>query len=852
MILEPDHKQLEQFVETLFRHADHGTLISMRAFRDDADGVWNYVEWPLVAVDEGPEHIVDAAERFAGKCAAAPYAVVFAPPVATFQTGPQATEAALANGLAITLELDKAPEAARRSLESVLGPATVIVASGGTWADPVTGEIQNKLHCHWRLDKPTRQDIEHDFLKECRRLATRLVGGDASNIPAVHPIRWPGSWHRKGPPRLAEIVCCNPEIEITLATALNKLRSAVEKQHHSSARPNGIDRSNQHAEKETEQTTALIATILRAENYHDPLAKLAVRYLLAGMPDNYAVETLRGIMLAVDPGHRDYKDGILHKDRWQSRYDDIPRAVTTARNKITEPARSIPVPSPDQGEPWPLAKELLGGQPDSAPIFPTSFLPSALADFAGDVTDRMQCAIDIVAIPLIISAATAIGKHFRLAPKAGDDWTERPCLWGGLILPIGSMKSPGFSKALQPLRQIQAEFHDKHEAEIEDHKAKTERAEYAKRSWKEACRKAAKSGKDMPEKPEAAELPKPPRLRRLLTGDVTQEALVDLIEQNPRGLLLFRDELSGWFAGFNQYRAGADRQFYLECHAGGSFAKDRRVGSVLIDDLYLNICGGIQPQIVREVLSGGDLDGMTARFSLLVWPDRGEDFNYVDRQPNARAENATTKIFKRLIGFDPSGFFGPTDPKTVRALRFTDDAQEIFVNWYVTNQKHARSGKELPGLTAQISKYAGLFGRLSIVHHLIRHALDQTSSPTLVDAETTEAVQSFIDDYIDPHARRIHRYLGDDPIRDGARRIAQWIVDNPKMTEFTARDVRQKDWAGLTERTAVNNALDHLENVAGWIRCSPIAPGTKGGRPTSIYHVNPFVPRKMGFEGFEG
>ena len=575
--LTPDREQIRRFVDALFRHAEQSTLISLRAFRDDADGTWRHRDWPIVSVNGSLDRIVQAAEIFASQCATASDPVVFAPPIATFRKGNKATEAALANGLAISLEFDVCPAQARRSLEAVLGPATVVVASGGTWVDPTTGEIQDKLHCHWRLGTPTRTAIEHDFLKDCRRLATRLVGGDASSIPAIHPMRWPGSWHRKGTPRLAHIVECNPDVEIQLAPALNKLRAAVEK----SPRPNGADhRSSAQAGESTEQTAALIATVLRGENYHDPIAKLAMRYLMAGMADPYTVETLRGIMLAVDPGRRDHKDGLLHKDRWLSRYNDIPRAVSTARSKIAEPASS----SDKAGdEPWPTPAALLKDEIETAPLFPIGFLPGPLADLAQDVTDRMQCAVDIVGIPLIISAASAIGKGFRMAPKAADDWSERPCLWGGLILPSGSMKSPGFGEALQPLRRLQAQFHAQHETDLEDHKAKLERTEYAERAWKEAIRKAVKSGLEMPEKPEAAEPPKPPKLRRLLTGDTTQEALCDLIEQNPRGLLLFRDELSAWFANFNQYRAGADRQFYLECHAGGSFAKDRRVGSVLID-----------------------------------------------------------------------------------------------------------------------------------------------------------------------------------------------------------------------------------------------------------------------------
>jgi hypothetical protein len=142
---------------------------------------------------------------------------------------------------------------------------------------------------------------------------------------------------------------------------------------------------------------------------------------------------------------------------------------------------------------------------------------------------------------------------------------------------------------------------------------------------------------------------------------------------------------------------------------------------------------------------------------------------------------------------------------------------------------------------AQISKYPGLFARLSIVHHLVRHALRETASPTLADGATAGAVQGFIDNYLEPHARRIHRHLGGDPIRDNARRIAGWILENPNLTQFAARDIRRNEWSGLTTQDEVNAALDFLENVAAWIRCTTNLSGPKGGRPGTIYLINPLL-----------
>jgi hypothetical protein len=100
----------------------------------------------------------------------------------------------------------------------------MVVASGGRWADPDTGELEDKHHLRWRLNEPaTGSDLAK--LKAARRLAAELVGADTSNVSVVHPIRWAGGWHRKAEPRLARIVS-DTENEIDLTDALDRLQAA--------------------------------------------------------------------------------------------------------------------------------------------------------------------------------------------------------------------------------------------------------------------------------------------------------------------------------------------------------------------------------------------------------------------------------------------------------------------------------------------------------------------------------------------------------------------------------------------------------------------------------------------------
>jgi hypothetical protein len=218
-----EEPQIRRFVNLLFRHADAGTFVSLRSFYDTRNGVFAVEAVPLT---EG-RHLLEEraiAAAVAAEVAATP--VVFCPPIATFTNKHHAREQDLANGLALSVECDAKPAEVRRKLEDILGPATVVVASGGVWRDDPTGIPQDKLHLHWRLTEPTRDAAGHAKLKLARRIAVKLTGADASNVPLVHPIRWPGSVHRKAAPRTAQIIA-EADTELQLDSALEKLKNAL-------------------------------------------------------------------------------------------------------------------------------------------------------------------------------------------------------------------------------------------------------------------------------------------------------------------------------------------------------------------------------------------------------------------------------------------------------------------------------------------------------------------------------------------------------------------------------------------------------------------------------------------------
>lgn len=832
--LQPDAAAIGAFVGALFRYAEPGTFASLRAFRDADDGVFRIAAH---RIGKGLADLAEAATREAARSASAPFPVVFCPPVATFASPDKATEAALADGLALSVECDATPGAARARLEALLGPATVVVASGGEWTNPSTGEVEPKAHLHWRLTEPTREPADHARLKEARSLATALVGGDASNKPAVHPIRWPGSWHRKGAPKLARIIDLHEDAEIELSDALETLREAAGAAGIGTipAGAPGISRAASFSARvtgpgEARSTAELVRAVLAAEDYHGPLAALAMRLLSGGTPDGQAVALLRGIMLAVPVAERDMKGGTAEPGRWQSRFDDIPRAVSTARAKVgAGSGTGVTVP----GGTWPAPLDFLAdGELSAAPELRLEHLPDALAPFVFDTAGRMGVDPAAVALAALVSLAAIINEGWRIQPKRNDtDWTEQARLWGAIVGPPSILKSPVIRAATRPLDRIETE-------------ARTRHAE-AMRAWR--LETAALKADKVP--PTA--WPPQPRCERWIAEGTTVEALSEILRDDdearfrtPAGKLLVRqDELSEWVAGLDQYKAGgrggADRGAYLRIYNGGGFTVDRiGRGSFALPNWSACILGGIQPEPIQRIASQSADDGLLQRFLFIVPASQREG---EDRAPDEAAGRGYDALFRALHVLHPPRFLsGETKP--VRLAEGAHAHREA-VN---TMTRAAASWPDTSArLQAALGKWPGTFARLLLTFHLVEHAAANArgETPPLVDIvseDTARRVAGLMRDVLLPHLLRAEGMLYQSAQTSHAAWIAGYILASATARDtgrITARDIQRayKPLRAPERRRELTAVMDSLE-IVGWVRAE--LPDNIA-RPIMAWAVNP-------------
>jgi hypothetical protein len=313
-------------------------------------------------------------------------------------------------------------------------------------------------------------------------------------------------------------------------------------------------------------------------------------------------------------------------------------------------------------EPWPEPQPLPAGLPDVEP-FDLRLLPKRLRPWVQDIAERMQCPLDFVAVPAIVGLGSIIGRQLGIRPKRKDGWLVVPNLWGAVVGRPGLLKTPALQEALRPLVRLEMEAKAKHDEEMKRHKAELQLGAAEKKVKDKDIQARLKNGTDreilLKELMNEAGEDEPPSRRRYLVNDSTVEKLGEILAANPNGVLVFRDELTGWLRGLERDGREGDRAFYLEAWNGtGRFTYDRiGRGTVDIEAACLSLLGGIQPGPLAAYLgaikAGGIADdGLMQRFQLVVWPDPSSEWKNVDEWPDAQAKQEAFDSFVSASALD--------------------------------------------------------------------------------------------------------------------------------------------------------------------------------------------------------
>lgn len=489
------------------------------------------------------------------------------------------------------------------------------------------------------------------------------------------------------------------------------------------------------------------------------------------------------------------------------------------------------------GEPEALDMQLLPVKP-----FTPNLLPDSLRSYVLDCANRIQCPPDFIATSLISSAGSVIGRQIPLRILEYDNWAEYANLWGLIIGLPSERKSPAMNAGLDPIRCLARAANKKHKEELENFKREDIMAKAEAEQLKKAIAQAIKNGGDASElKEQIKPCLLPPTERRFITGDITEAKLGELLVENPYGLLLAIDEITGWLKRLEEEGHKTERSFYMSGHSGKMPHNVDRIGrgSLFIPAVCISICGTIQPGVlatyVRDALKGGSgNDGFLQRFQLSVWPDPVRSSLIVDRYPDIKAQDRVCAIFDVLSNIDMEAL-GAKEGSSNRQhyLRFDEQAQRPAKEFLRKHREYWGNSTDHQALVSHAIKAEKTFAALALIFHLVDWAAGGPGGGVSVSA--LERAIKWID-YLESHARRIYGCATQTDQSALGLFVAKLKAGEIK-DGFTARDIARHHWAGLSKSEDIEAVLAELGET-NWVRVERIK---TSGRTKTAYRINPKI-----------
>lgn len=384
---------------------------------------------------------------------------------------------------------------------------------------------------------------------------------------------------------------------------------------------------------------------------------------------------------------------------------------------------------------------------DAYQPFPVTVFPSPISDYIQAAADAIGCDPSFIALPMLACLAQAIGNKRVIRLK--HTWQEPPNIWAGIIGNSGTHKTPALQAATKFLHQLQSEALAEHSENLSTYEIEFAQYEKEFSQWKRK-----KSDEQPPWKPEE------PKCTRFITSDCTIEALASLLAEQFDGLLVFRDELSGWFNGIAEYKGGkgSDLGHWLACWSSKPLIVDRKTGTtkhINVPRASVNLVGGIQPGIMRSVIGREHLqDGLCARL-LFAMPD-SKPVVWSEAIVAPENEVAVYEVFKRLLelesALDAQNFAEPYP------LDLTAEAKAVWIDYYNRHQQEMDEFDD--DLRAAWSKLEAYTTRFALIFQLCTWAAGEASAGNKIDECSMQSAIE-LSDWFANETIRVYRLFGE-------------------------------------------------------------------------------------------
>ena len=383
----------------------------------------------------------------------------------------------------------------------------------------------------------------------------------------------------------------------------------------------------------------------------------------------------------------------------------------------------------------------LGSLPPAEP-FPLSVLPEPAARLVIEGAAAIGCPPDFLGVAMLAVAGGTIGRSVSLRLKPG--YFAGPTLYAACVGPPSDGKTPAFKAVTTAARRIDAILAAEHAQAME--------------RWQDEANRTGPDNKKT--KPTL-----PPKPGRIDVDDITMESVPTRLADNPRGLIMLRDELTALLHGMNQYKGGKgnDRSIALKIWSGDAIKKDRvsDVSGIPVrcDHPCMSILGGLPPAMLGCLQDAkGSADGFVDRF-LFTYPDPIPVPEWSDRGIPEDAVNGWCEVVAGLWARPMNCQEGRSVP---HVARFTPGGEAAWQALYDAHAAEMNAPDFSPALRGPWGKLREYAGRLALILACLDHAADPTSAVSEIPAVGPELVEGAwqLVAYFKNHARRVHMAIG--------------------------------------------------------------------------------------------
>lgn len=341
------------------------------------------------------------------------------------------------------------------------------------------------------------------------------------------------------------------------------------------------------------------------------------------------------------------------------------------------------------------------GKTTETPSFPLEIFPKAIRDIIETLEEYENYNVDFTAASFLTVFAAAMGNTWSVRFMTG--WVSRPIIYMVLVGSPSCGKTPPLQQAVAPLLKLDGEYDMIYCKEMETY-----------RQWE---RMSAKQR----EKHSLPEAMKMPQRKCHVVVDSTVEALIGALRDNPRGVLIYKDEIDSLLSNFNRYN-GSDEGYFLSLFSGTPFKYSRKSNNehIFLANPYCSIIGTTQPGRLGEQFGGKRMmNGFSSRF-LKVYPEIDKMPSWNDTAMPDSVLEEWERIIRKVITVTPS-----TDQEgkaTSIELLFSQESKLRIIQWKdeVNNKAYAETDSDaVRALCGKLETYLVRFCLVIQIMHCI-------------------------------------------------------------------------------------------------------------------------------------